>query len=171
MLRNGQRTTTSYPAAEEAHAQEMGMRKKLADKGWLALSWPKEYGGSDASVMQQVIFTDEWSYAHAPGARRRGDRLHRPGNHGPRDGGAEERAHRRHSPRRSRLGPGLFGARVGFRPGITPDPLPSSKVMSGSSTARRYGPLRPTSPTGSSCWHAPTPMPPSTGALPCSSPT
>ena len=55
------------PGSEEAHAQEMGMRKKLADKGWLALSWPKEYGGSDASVMQQVIFTDEWSYAHAPG--------------------------------------------------------------------------------------------------------
>ncbi len=55
------------PGSEEAHAVEMGMRKKLADKGWLALSWPKEYGGSEASVMQQVIFTDEWSYAHAPG--------------------------------------------------------------------------------------------------------
>ena len=55
------------PGSAEAHAVEMGMRKKLADKGWLALSWPKEYGGSDASVMQQVIFTDEWSYAHAPG--------------------------------------------------------------------------------------------------------
>ena len=55
------------PGSAEAHAEEMGMRKKLADKGWLALSWPEEYGGSDASVMQQVIFTDEWSYAHAPG--------------------------------------------------------------------------------------------------------
>jgi len=53
--------------SEEWWAIEMGMRKKLAEKGWLALSWPKEYGGNDATVMQQVIFTDEWSYAHAPG--------------------------------------------------------------------------------------------------------
>ncbi|MCH8089167.1 MAG: acyl-CoA dehydrogenase family protein [Chloroflexi bacterium] len=53
--------------SEEWWAIEMAMRKKLAEKGWLALSWPKEYGGNDATVMQQVIFTDEWSYAHAPG--------------------------------------------------------------------------------------------------------
>ncbi|MCH9036881.1 MAG: acyl-CoA dehydrogenase family protein [Chloroflexi bacterium] len=53
--------------SEEWWAIEMGMRKKIAEKGWLALSWPKEYGGNDATVMQQVIFTDEWSYAHAPG--------------------------------------------------------------------------------------------------------
>ena len=43
------------------------MRKKLADQGWLALSWPKEYGGGGATHMQQAIFTDEWSYAYAPG--------------------------------------------------------------------------------------------------------
>lgn len=52
---------------EEAWENEMSMRKKLADNGWLAMSWPKEYGGSDATVMQQVIFSDEWSYAQAPG--------------------------------------------------------------------------------------------------------
>ena len=45
----------------------MNMRKKLANQGWLALSWPKEYGGAGASHMQQAIFTDEWSYAYAPG--------------------------------------------------------------------------------------------------------
>ena len=46
---------------------EKDMRKKLAQKGWLAMSWPKKYGGLDASVMQQAIFADEWSYAQAPG--------------------------------------------------------------------------------------------------------
>ncbi|MFQ5874787.1 MAG: acyl-CoA dehydrogenase family protein [Dehalococcoidia bacterium] len=46
---------------------EKVMRKKLACKGWLAMSWPKKYGGLEASVMQQAIFTDEWSYAQAPG--------------------------------------------------------------------------------------------------------
>ncbi|MFQ5934415.1 MAG: acyl-CoA dehydrogenase family protein [Dehalococcoidia bacterium] len=46
---------------------ETSTRKKLADKGWLTMSWPKEYGGQNAPVMKQVIFRDEWSYAHAPG--------------------------------------------------------------------------------------------------------
>ncbi len=55
------------PGSEEWWAIEMDMRKKLANKGWLALSWPEEYGGSGATVMQQVVFSDEWSYAHAPG--------------------------------------------------------------------------------------------------------
>ncbi|MEE9198845.1 MAG: acyl-CoA dehydrogenase family protein, partial [Dehalococcoidia bacterium] len=46
---------------------ERDMRKKLANKGWLAMSWPEKYGGADATVMQQVIFTDEWADAQAPG--------------------------------------------------------------------------------------------------------
>lgn len=46
---------------------ETTTRKKLADKGWLTMAWPKEYGGQDAPVMQQVVFNDEWAYAHAPG--------------------------------------------------------------------------------------------------------
>jgi len=53
--------------SDEWWAIEMAMRKKLAEKGWLALSWPKEYGGMGATTMQQAIFTDEWSYAYAPG--------------------------------------------------------------------------------------------------------
>ncbi len=53
--------------SDEWWAIEMDMRRKLANKGWLALSWPEEYGGSGATVMQQVVFSDEWSYAHAPG--------------------------------------------------------------------------------------------------------
>ncbi len=53
--------------SDEWWENEVSMRKKLADNGWLAMSWPKEYGGSDATVMQQVIFSDEWSYALAPG--------------------------------------------------------------------------------------------------------
>ncbi|MFQ5875141.1 MAG: acyl-CoA dehydrogenase family protein, partial [Dehalococcoidia bacterium] len=53
--------------SEEWWEVERGMRRKLADKGWLTLSWPKEYGGQGATVMQQVIFSDEWSYHLAPG--------------------------------------------------------------------------------------------------------
>jgi len=40
--------------------------KKLADRNWLALPWPKEYGGSGATVMQQVIYNEEMAYTGAP---------------------------------------------------------------------------------------------------------
>lgn len=40
--------------------------KKLAERGWLAIAWPKQYGGMEASVMQQVIYNEEMAYAGAP---------------------------------------------------------------------------------------------------------
>ena len=41
-------------------------QRKLFDAGWAGLSWPKEYGGRGASVMQQVIFIEEMARAEAP---------------------------------------------------------------------------------------------------------
>ena len=38
------------------------MRKKLADKGWLTMAWPEEYGGQGVSHMMQVVFAEEMSY-------------------------------------------------------------------------------------------------------------
>jgi alkylation response protein AidB-like acyl-CoA dehydrogenase len=43
------------------------MRKKLADKGWLTLAWPTEYGGQGASFMKQVVFSEEMTAMQAPG--------------------------------------------------------------------------------------------------------
>ena len=51
---------------------EVRMRKALAKQGWLTLAWPKEYGGAEASPMRQVIFTEEVSYALAPGRDSQG---------------------------------------------------------------------------------------------------
>ena len=31
-------------------------RRRLAAKGWLTLAWPREYGGSGADIMTQVVF-------------------------------------------------------------------------------------------------------------------
>ena len=45
----------------------MAMRKKLAQRGWLTMGWPKEYGGQDASPMRQTIFMEEMAYWDAPG--------------------------------------------------------------------------------------------------------
>jgi alkylation response protein AidB-like acyl-CoA dehydrogenase len=41
--------------------------KALADNQWLAMAWPKEFGGLDASHMQQLIYNEETSYASMPG--------------------------------------------------------------------------------------------------------
>lgn len=40
--------------------------KKLAQKGWLAISWPKEFGGSGRSLYDQAIVIEEIAYAGAP---------------------------------------------------------------------------------------------------------
>ena len=32
---------------------------KKADAGWACITWPKEYGGQDATPMQRVIFNQE----------------------------------------------------------------------------------------------------------------
>src|SRR5262245_54596944 len=41
-------------------------QRKLYDGGWAGVSWPKEYGGRGASLMQQVIFWQEMAMAGAP---------------------------------------------------------------------------------------------------------
>jgi len=40
--------------------------RQLGADGWLTLSWPAEYGGRDASVTDQLIFTDEAAVAGVP---------------------------------------------------------------------------------------------------------
>ena len=52
---------------DEGWAFNLEMRKKLADKGWLTLAWPTEYGGQGASFMKQVVFNEEMTYQQAPG--------------------------------------------------------------------------------------------------------
>lgn len=39
---------------------------QLGRDGWLALGWPKQYGGQARSAMDQLIFTDEAAIAGAP---------------------------------------------------------------------------------------------------------
>lgn len=41
---------------------------KLADAGYAAISWPVEYGGRGAGVMEQVVLAEEMHRANAPAA-------------------------------------------------------------------------------------------------------
>jgi len=42
-------------------------RKKLADKGWIAPAWPKEYGGAGLGTMEQFIMNEEFAEARVMG--------------------------------------------------------------------------------------------------------
>ncbi|MFC1944472.1 acyl-CoA dehydrogenase family protein [Chloroflexota bacterium] len=42
--------------------------RKLADKGWLVRHWPREYGGQDAPIIDQIIFNEEMGYHKVPGS-------------------------------------------------------------------------------------------------------
>jgi alkylation response protein AidB-like acyl-CoA dehydrogenase len=41
-------------------------QRKLYDAGWAGISWPKDFGGRGAAVMEQVIFIEEMARAEAP---------------------------------------------------------------------------------------------------------
>jgi alkylation response protein AidB-like acyl-CoA dehydrogenase len=43
-----------------------GWQKRVYEAGWAGVAWPKEYGGRGASLMEQVIFTQEMATAGAP---------------------------------------------------------------------------------------------------------
>lgn len=40
--------------------------KKLGEKGWLSLTWSKEYGGQGRTIMEKVVFVEEMAYQMAP---------------------------------------------------------------------------------------------------------
>jgi alkylation response protein AidB-like acyl-CoA dehydrogenase len=55
-----------FRSNEEEKAYTMGFQRKLAERGWLAMAWPKEFGGGGASHMRQLVYNEEMAYAQAP---------------------------------------------------------------------------------------------------------
>ncbi|MYH67101.1 MAG: acyl-CoA dehydrogenase [Dehalococcoidia bacterium] len=55
-------------ASPDRYAMEREFRRKLAEKGWLTLSWPREYGGQERSYEEQYLFQEALNYVSAPGA-------------------------------------------------------------------------------------------------------
>ena len=61
--------TRSVDAEEPADAVLVKeFKKKLADRGWLTLAWPEEYGGQAAPHISQMIFNEEMAYRGVPAA-------------------------------------------------------------------------------------------------------
>ncbi len=46
--------------------------KKIADRGWIGMQWPVEYGGQGRSRVDMAIFYEEMGYARAPTGRYTG---------------------------------------------------------------------------------------------------
>ena len=49
----------------EVFAEARRFEKRMADRGWRTMHWPKEYGGQGASHMAQIILREEMSYVGA----------------------------------------------------------------------------------------------------------
>jgi len=48
-------------------AERRAWERKLGEAGWTCVGWPIEYGGRGLSLMQQVIFFEEYARAQGPG--------------------------------------------------------------------------------------------------------
>ena len=55
-------------ASPDRYAMEREFRRKLAERGWLTMSWPREYGGQERSYEEQYLFQEALNYVGAPGA-------------------------------------------------------------------------------------------------------
>lgn len=53
----------AYNERDEFHEFNQRIRKELARRKWLTMSWPVEYGGLAAPITRQLIFAEESSYA------------------------------------------------------------------------------------------------------------
>ena len=51
---------------DERVALARAWEQRLAAGGWAGISWPRQFGGRGATLMQQVIFHEEMARAHAP---------------------------------------------------------------------------------------------------------
>jgi alkylation response protein AidB-like acyl-CoA dehydrogenase len=54
------------PADEENWEVRLEWERLLGRDRWVGLSWPEEYGGRAASIVEQVIFHEEFAKANAP---------------------------------------------------------------------------------------------------------
>lgn len=51
---------------DEAFDERIEWDRHLAAHGWTAIAWPKEFGGRELSLAQQIIFHEEYARADAP---------------------------------------------------------------------------------------------------------
>ncbi len=60
--------TEALPSGDtrEGFRQHIAWENALFDAGWAAVSWPKQYGGREASLIEWLIFEEEYYRVRAP---------------------------------------------------------------------------------------------------------
>ncbi|MEX2081329.1 MAG: acyl-CoA dehydrogenase family protein [Dehalococcoidia bacterium] len=61
-----------HDSFDEGLGVEREVMKRLAAKHWLALPWPKEYGGLGATPVEQLVFNEQMAYHRVPGVMNMG---------------------------------------------------------------------------------------------------
>src|SRR6267142_2583955 len=46
--------------------RRVAWQKAMHKAGWVGIAWPREYGGRNASIIERVIWDEEYSAARAP---------------------------------------------------------------------------------------------------------
>ena len=151
---------------DEEWEQRKVWYRKLHSGGWIGISWPRDYGGRDADVMQAVVFHEELARVHAnlpyigAGVALVGPTLIQWGTEAqkqrfiPRILSGEDTWCQGYS--EPNAGSDLTSAQT--RADLDPATISSS-------TAPRSGPPRPIASIGCSCCAAPTPSSPAAAAL------
>ncbi|HZU78205.1 MAG TPA: acyl-CoA dehydrogenase family protein [Dehalococcoidia bacterium] len=63
-------TDSDSATSTENFEQQRWFNRQLAQRGWIAPAWPKQYGGLGASYIEQTIFAEELAYHRAPPGQR-----------------------------------------------------------------------------------------------------
>src|SRR5690606_25011831 len=64
----GAATRALVSESPDSYELERAFRKKLADRGWLTMSWPEAYGGQRRPYEEQYLFQEALNYVGAPHA-------------------------------------------------------------------------------------------------------
>ena len=67
LMANRPRTQRPYHGAA-MRAFDSEWQRTQYEAGWAGISWPREFGGRGASLMEQLIWHEEYARAHAPRA-------------------------------------------------------------------------------------------------------
>ena len=52
---------------KKTYERRRSWQRRMAESGWAAINWKREWGGREASIMQNVIYSEEMARAKAPG--------------------------------------------------------------------------------------------------------
>jgi acyl-CoA dehydrogenase len=53
-------------APQHGDAYNRGFSRRVGEKGWIGMTWPKRYGGHERSQLERYVVTEEFRVANAP---------------------------------------------------------------------------------------------------------